>query len=122
VGVWKGAALLKWYAGDQLVGEESLSFGVEYPNLPEGEPMPDADRRRLVTLQLVCDRARRQYGVPPRKVSISTDEGDIQPVSIGAHWRAGSADFCHGSGILRVSPPPPEYRMTDLLSGTFGPG
>lgn len=115
---WQGDARLRWFAGGQQVGVEKIAFGVECPALPEDDRLTDADLRRFVTLQLVCDHARRRYGAPPRVVDVWTAEDRLElspypPVS-RARWRLDSAGFCHGSGIMTVAAPPPGARLTNV--------
>lgn len=122
--VWNGDALLKWYAGGHLVGSEAITFGVECSALPEGDHLTDSEKRRLLTLQLVCDQARRQYGAPPGVIDIRIDEDypipPTGPVLERARWRLDSGGFCHGSGIMNVAAPMAGARLVDLRVGSLG--
>lgn len=119
---WTSDALLKWYAGGRLAGSEKIIFDVECSALPEDDHLTDAEKRRLATLRLVCDQARRQYGVPPKVVIIRTG-GDYAlppkaPHLEQARWRLDSGGFCHGSGIMNVAAPPSGARLVNIRTGS----
>lgn len=111
---WEGTAGLRWIAVGQPVGEERFTFAVECDRLPDDDRLDPVEVRRLVTLQLLCARARKRYGAPPRDLGIHIDGDDESPGRIlsVARWRSGQ--FRHGSGILGVAPPPPGARLTNM--------
>jgi hypothetical protein len=119
---WDGDALLKWYAGGRLVGSETITFGVECPALPEDDRLTDDEKRRLMTLQLVCDLARRKYGAPPGVIDIRVGAESLpfEPDLLlrRARWRLDSGGFCHGTGIMNVAAPPTGGRLVNLRTNS----
>jgi hypothetical protein len=119
VETWQGEARLRWFAGGQQVGLEKFAFSVECSVLPEDDRLTDEDLRRLVSLQLICDDARRRYGASPRVIDVWTDEDRLMPSSVDlpmsrARWRLDSGGFCHGTSIMNVAAPPPEARLVNV--------
>lgn len=121
---WQGDALLKWYAGGHLVGSEAIVFGVECSALPQDDHLTDPEKRRLLTLQLVCGQARQQYGAPPKVVIVRIDGEHTFPLKDPAleqaHWRLDSGGYCHGSGIMSVAAPTTGARLVNLRTGSLG--
>lgn len=115
---WDGDALLKWYAGGQLTGSEKITFRVECSALPEDDGLTDVEMRGLVTLQLVCDLARRRYGAPPGVIDLRISE-DPMPSLVRARWRLDSGGYCHGHGIMNVAAPPTGARLANLRTGSL---